>query len=168
MLDDPQRVTFLPGVPGKEQTLKDRFQLTNDEYQELALFKYRGRDLYTGNCIFRDHISAARLRLCLKEMDQLDPKVFKRRVIYFKSRAELRRRPYIQRVEAMERAKRQGEEQAMRQREWSAQCMIPGENARHEGGKRAWLPRESYVQHMAAMEKARKGEMEKAESKWEQ
>ena len=168
MLDDPQRVTFLPGVPGKEQTLKHRFQLTNDEYQELALFKYRGRDLYTGNCIFRDHISAARLRLCLKEMDQLDPKVFKRRVIYFKSRAELRHRPYIQRVEAMERAKRQGEEQAMRQREWSAQCMIPGENARHEGGKRAWLPRESYVQHMAAMEKARKGEMEKAESKWEQ
>ena len=69
-------------MPGKEQTLKDRFQLTNDEYQELALFKYRGRDLYTGNCIFRDHISAARLRLCLKEMDQLDPKVFKRRVIY--------------------------------------------------------------------------------------
>ena len=165
MLDDPQRDTYLPGILGKEQTLKNELQLTNDEYQELALFKYYGRDLYTGNCIFRDHISAARLRLCLKEMDHLDPVVFKRRVIYFKSRAELRRRPYIQRVEAMERAKRQGEEQAMRQREWSAQCVIAEKNGIREGEKREWLPRAFYVQHMAAMEMARKGEMEKAESK---
>ena len=165
MLDDPQRDIYLPGILGKEQTLKIEFQLTNDEYQELALFKYYGRDLYTGCCIFRDHITAARLRLCLKEMDHLDPMVFKRRVIYFKSRAELRRRPYIQRVKAMERAKRQGEEQAMRQRDWSAQCIIAEENARHEGEKHAWFPRESYVQRMAALEKARKEKMEKAESK---
>ena len=165
MLDDPQRDIYLPGILGKEHTLKNEFQLTNDEYQELASFKYYGRDLYTGYCIFRDHISAARLRLCLKEMDHLDPMVFKRRVIYFKSRAELRRRPYIQRIEAMERVKRQGEEQAMRQREWSAQCVIAEKNGRLEGEKREWLPRASYVQHMSAMVMAREGEMEKAESK---
>ena len=168
MLDDPQRDIYLPGILGKEQTLKSELQLTNDEYQELALFKHYGRDLYTGYCIFRDHISAARLRLCLKEMDHLDPMVFKRRVIYFESRAELRRRPYIQRIKAMERAKRQGEEQAMRQRDWSAQCINAEENARHERGKRAWLPREPYLQHTAAMEKARKEEMEKTESRWKQ
>lgn len=75
--------------------LQNKFQLTNDEYQELALFKYYGRYLYTKNYIFRDQISAVRLRQCLKEMDQLDAVVFKRRVNYFKSRAELRRRPYI-------------------------------------------------------------------------
>ena len=168
MLDDPQRDIYLPGILGKEQTLKSEFQLTNDEYQELALFKHCGRDLYTGCCIFRDHISAARLRLCLKEMDHLDPMVFKRRVIYFKSRAELRRRPYIQRIKAMERAKRQGEEQAMRQRDWSAQCIKAEENARHEGERRAWLPREPFFRQTAAMEKASKGGIEKAESRWKQ
>ena len=165
MLDDPQRGTLLPGVPVKEQMLQNRFQLTTDEYQELALFKYYGRDLYTENYIFRDHISAAKLRQCLKEMDQLDPMVFKRRVIYFKSRAELRRRPYIQRVEAMERAKKQEEERAKPRREWSAQCIIAVENAEQKGEKRAWLPRESYVQRMVAMEKATEENFEKAEGK---
>lgn len=160
MLNDPQWGAFLPGVQVNEQILKNKFDLTNDEYQELALFKYYGRDLYTANYIFRDHISAAYLRQCLKEMDQLDPMVFKRRVIYFKSRAELRRRPYIQRVEAMERAKRQQEEQAKARREWSAQCTIAVENAKQDGEKRAWLPCESYVQRMAAMEKARKEKIE--------
>ena len=91
--------------------LKYKFQLTNDEYQELALFKYNGRYLYTKNYIFRDQICAARLRHCLKEMDQLDPVVFRQRVNYFKSRAELRRRPYVQRVE-MERTRQQEQERA--------------------------------------------------------
>ena len=165
MLDDPQKGTFLPGVPVKEQMLQNKFQLTTDEYQELALFKYHGRDLYTENYIFRDHISAAKLRQCLKEMDLLDPMAFKRRVIYYKSRAELRRRPYSQRVEAMERAKKQEEERAKPRREWSAQCIIAVENAKQEGEKRAWLPRESYVQRMVGMEKAREEKIEKAEGK---
>ncbi len=165
MLDDLQRGPFLPGVPLKEQMLQNKFQLTSDEYQELALFKYYGRDLYTANYIFRDHISAARLRQCLKEMDQLDPVVFKRRVNYFKSRAELRRRPYVQRVEAMERAKKEEEERAKRRREWSGQCIIALENAKQEGEKRACLPRESYVQRLVAMEKARKEKIESAEGK---
>ena len=165
VLDDRQRGAFLPGVPVKEHMLKNKFQLTNDEYQELALFKYSGRDLYTANYIFRDHVSAAKLRQCLKEMDQLDPRVFKRRVIYFKSRAELRRRLYIQRVEAMAKAKTQEEERAKLRREWSAQRIIAVEHAKEEVEKRAWLPRESYVQRMAAMEKGRKERMGKAESK---
>ena len=143
--------------------LQNKFQLTHDEYQELALFKYYGRDLYTKDYIFHDHISAARLRQCLKEMDQLDPVVFKRRVNYFKSRAELRRRPYVQRVEAMERAKKQEEEQAKRPREWSSQCIVAVEKTKQEGEKRAWLPRKSNVQRMVAMEKAQKEKIEKAE-----
>ena len=120
LLDDAQRVLFVPGIPIEEQMPKNKYQLTNDEYQELALFKYYGRYLYTKNYIFRDQISAARLRQCLTEMDQLDPVVFRCRVNYFKSRAELRRRPYIQRVEAMERTEKQEQEQAKRQRE----CML--------------------------------------------
>ena len=133
MLDDQQKGAFLPGVPVKEQMLQNKFQLTNDEYQELALFKHDGRNLYTENYIFRDQISAARLRQCLKEMDQLDPVEFKRRVIYFKSRAELRRRPYVQRIEAMETAKKQEEERAKRQREWSAQCIVDLDKAKQGG-----------------------------------
>ena len=122
--------------------LKNKFQLTNDEYQELALFKYYGRCLYTKNYIFRDQISAARLRQCLKEMDQLDPVVFRRRVNYFESRAELRRRPYIQRVEAMERTKKQEQERAERQHECSAKRIVSVGKAKREGEERAWLPRE--------------------------
>lgn len=164
MLDDQQKGAFLPGVPVKEQMLQNTFQLTNDEYQELALFKHYGCNLYTENYIFRDQMSAARLRQCLKGMDQLDPVVFKRRMNYFKSRAELRRRPYLQRVEATERVKTQ-EERAKRQRDWSAHCTVAVENAKQESEQRAWLPRESYVQRMMAMEKARKEKKEKAEGK---
>lgn len=143
----------------EEQMLKYKFQLTNDEYQELALFKYYGRNLYIENHIFRDQICAARLRECLKEMDQLDPVVFECRVNYFKSRTELRRRPYIQDVKAME------QERANRQREWSAKRLVAVRKAKQEGEKRAWLPRESYVQRLVVMEKAKKGEDEKAEGK---
>ena len=145
--------------------LQNKFQLTNDEYQELALFKYYGRYLYTKNYIFRDQISAARLRQCLKEMDQLDAVVFKRRVNYFKSRAELRRQPYIQRVEAMERTKKQEQERVKRQREWSAKRIVAVGRAKQEGEERAWFPRESYVQRLVAIEKAKKGKDEKAEGK---
>lgn len=145
--------------------LQNKFQLTNDEYQELALFKYYGRYLYTKNYIFRDQISAARLRQCLKEMDQLDAVVFKRRVNYFKSRAELRRQPYIQRVEAMERTKKQEQERVKRQREWSAKRIVAVGRAKQEGAERAWFPRESYVQRLVAIEKAKKGKDEKAEGK---
>ena len=152
-------------MPVKEQMLQNKFQLTNDEYQELALFKYYGRYLYTKNYIFRDQISAARLRQCLKEMDQLDPVVFRRRVNYFESRAELRRRPYIQRVEAMERTEKQEQERAKRRREYSAKRIVAVGKAKQEGEERAWLPRESYVQRLVAMEKAKKGKDEKAESR---
>lgn len=145
--------------------LQNKFQLTNDEYQELALFKYYGRYLYTKNYIFRDQISAVRLRQCLKEMDQLDAVVFKRRVNYFKSRAELRRQPYIQRVEAMERTKKQEQERVKRQREWSAKRIVAVGRAKQEGEERAWFPRESYVQRLVAIEKAKKGKDEKAEGK---
>lgn len=145
--------------------LQNKFQLTNDEYQELALFKYYGRYLYTKNYIFRDQISAARLRQCLKEMDQLDAVVFKRRVNYFKSRAELRRQPYIQRVEAMERTKKQEQERVKRQREWSAKRIVAVGRAKQEDEERAWFPRESYVQRLVAIEKAKKGKDEKAEGK---
>ena len=152
-------------MPVDEYMLQNKFQLTNDEYQELALFKYYGRYLYTKNYIFRDQISAARLRQCLKEMDQLDAVVFKRRVNYFKSRAELRRQPYIQRVEAMERTKKQEQERVKRQREWSAKRIVAVGRAKQEGAERAWFPRESYVQRLVAIEKAKKGKDEKAEGK---
>ena len=152
-------------MPVEEHMLQNKFQLTNDEYQELALFKYYGRYLYTKNYIFRDQISAVRLRQCLKEMDQLDAVVFKRRVNYFKSRAELRRQPYIQRVEAMERTKKQEQERVKRQREWSAKRIVAVGRAKQEGEERAWFPRESYVQRLVAIEKAKKGKDEKAEGK---
>lgn len=129
------------------------------------MFKYYGRYLYTKNYIFRDQISAVRLRQCLKEMDQLDAVVFKHRVNYFKSRAELRRQPYIQRVEAMERTKKQEQERVKRQREWSAKRIVAVGRAKQEGEERAWFPRESYVQRLVAIEKAKKGKDEKAEGK---
>ena len=152
-------------MPVGEKALRYKFNLTNDEYQELALFKYYGRYLYTRNSIFRDQISAARLRGCLKDMDQLDPVVFERRVNYFRLRTELRRRPYIQRVEAMERAKKQEQERVNRQRERSAKRVAAVGIAKQEGEQWAWLPRESYVQRLVAMEKAKKGGDEKAEGK---
>lgn len=152
LFDDARKVLFVPGVPIEEQMLKHKYQLTNDEYQELALFKYYGRDLYTKNYIFRDQITALRLRQCLKEMDELDPVVFRRRVNYFKSRAELRRRPYIQRVKAMERTKKQEQKRAKRQRECSAERIVAVGKAKQEVDERAWLPRESYLERSVAME----------------
>ena len=155
-------------MPVEEKGLIYKFKLTKDEYQELALFKYYGRYLYTRNFIFRDHISAARLRGCLNDMDQLDPVLFERRVNYFRSRTELRRRPYIQRVEAMQRAKKQEQERVNRRRERSAKPVVAVGIAKQEGEERAWLPRESYVQRLVAIEKAKKGGDEKAEGKWGQ
>ena len=167
MFDDEPRGACLPGLPVEEQTLKYKFQLTNDEYQELALFKFYGHYLYTKNYIFRDQICAARLGHCLKEMDWLDAIEFRRRVNYFKSRTELRRRPYIQRGK-MERTRKQEQERAKRQREMSTKRIIAVGTAEQEGEERAWLPRESYVQRLVAVEEANKEPDEESEDKEEQ
>ena len=124
---DHIRGEFPKSVAVTEQMLKNKYDLGDDEYQELALFKHYGRYLYTRNYMFRDEISAARLRHCLKEMDGLDRRIFRRRINYFKSRAELRRRPYIQSVKAMDEFLKKLEEQAEVRRRWLYSCQGRGE-----------------------------------------
>lgn len=75
--------------------------LTDDEYEALALFKWKGRGLVTliagdegdgaPKSVFRDTMTAVTLRKCIAEMDEMDPGLFRSAVRVFRRRAAERR-----------------------------------------------------------------------------